>query len=519
MSASARDLSVPTGPAAPPPPVEMTAAQREAVTVVGAGVLVSAAAGSGKTRVLAERCAHLVCDAPPGVRCEADELLVVTFTHAAAAEMRGRIERVFRDRQRAALGAGDEGRAAWLGRQVALLGRAQISTLHSFCGQLLRRHFNAAGLDPAFEQLDEAEARLLRRECARRAFDAAYDLPGEGGDQFRRLVDAWGGGDDESLLRDAMKIHDTLDSVVDPAGWARDARARLAEAADRPVGESALGRELLGSLREELDELAARWAEATDLAEGHGLSGYAGHAALHRDAARRWADLAAVGDLDALAADSTSFKPGNLPGARGDPPGKAEAKAAIDALKKHVKEGPLGAVLAFTAAEWRATAAAVAGPTGALLDAAEAFAAEYRAAKDRDRALDFADLERLALRLLTDRDAAGAVVGPSAVARSLHGRYRHVLVDEYQDINALQDAILRHASTESVAGEDGAPPSNLFCVGDVKQSIYRFRLADLEQFKAREARFRAGEKGGTNRRAATCRCGRTSGRAGRCSTC
>src|SRR4051794_2482677 len=149
--------------------VDWTDEQRAGIETTGTSLLVSAAAGSGKTAVLAERCAYLVCDAPD--RCDIDELLVVTFTKAAAAEMRTRIELALRKRLDA-LGEKEDPRLA---RQLMLLDRAQISTLHGFCTTLLRQHFNLLGLDPNFRVLDEEEVMLLRREIAREVLDARYE--------------------------------------------------------------------------------------------------------------------------------------------------------------------------------------------------------------------------------------------------------------------------------------------------------------------------------------------------------
>ncbi len=134
-----------------------TPQQRAAITHAGGGLLVSAAAGSGKTSVLAERCAHLVCDADPP--CGVHELLVVTFTEAAAAEMKNRIGRAIAARHAAKP-------TTHTARQLAVLDRASISTLHGFCARLLRQHFHLLGLDPAFRILDGDEAALLKQEVA-----------------------------------------------------------------------------------------------------------------------------------------------------------------------------------------------------------------------------------------------------------------------------------------------------------------------------------------------------------------
>src|SRR5829696_5307228 len=167
-----------------------TDAQWRGITTTGLSLLVSAAAGSGKTAVLAERCAHLVCDAAEP--CDVDELLVVTFTEAAAAEMKSRIGKALR--ARAAASPSER-----LSRQLVLLDAASVSTLHGFCSRLLRQHFHLVGLDPAFTVMDGDEAKLLRIDVGRQLFEHRYELDESG--EFQRFVDAYGDGDDERLVR------------------------------------------------------------------------------------------------------------------------------------------------------------------------------------------------------------------------------------------------------------------------------------------------------------------------------
>src|SRR2546423_1046175 len=182
--------------AAKPPGSRWTDAQWAGIATTGRSVLVSAAAGSGKTAVLAERCAFLVCDADEP--CDVDELLVVTFTEAAAAEMKSRIG----DALRARAGAAP---SEHLSRQLTLLDRASVSTVHGFCSRLLRQYFHTVGLDPAFNVLDADDARLLRNDVARQLFADRYEL--DETHEFRRLVDAYADGDDERLLRRVVHAH------------------------------------------------------------------------------------------------------------------------------------------------------------------------------------------------------------------------------------------------------------------------------------------------------------------------
>lgn len=213
---------------------EWTDPQRRGITTVGRSLLVSAAAGSGKTSVLAERCVHLVCDAADP--CDVDELLVVTFTDAAAAEMKGRIQKALRKRA-------EREPSARLNRQLALVDRAQISTLHSFCSRVLRQHFHRVGVDPTFSVLDGEEANLLRREIARRVIDDRFER--DENDLFARLVDYYGDGDDSRIADRIIRLHDMLTSVRDPEQWSAQAIARIEEAIENPLERSELGRALI----------------------------------------------------------------------------------------------------------------------------------------------------------------------------------------------------------------------------------------------------------------------------------
>src|SRR4051794_37372794 len=179
------------------PPSPWTAPPWRARTTPGRTLLVPAAAGSGKTAVLAERCAHLVCDCEEP--CDVDQLLVVTFTEAAAAEMKSRIQAALRDR--AAREPSDR-----LLHQLALMEHAHVSTLHAFCSRVLRQHFHLVGIDPTFSVLDGDEAKLLRNETARQLLADRFELDDAEG-SFAAFVDAYGDGDDERLVRLIVQSH------------------------------------------------------------------------------------------------------------------------------------------------------------------------------------------------------------------------------------------------------------------------------------------------------------------------
>ena len=455
-----------------------TPEQRRGIETAGRSLLVSAAAGSGKTAVLAARCAFLVCDAPDEHRCDVDELLVVTFTKAAAAEMRVRIERSLRERL-----ARDPDDAR-LARQLVLLDRAHVSTLHSFCTSVLKKHFNLVGLDPNFRTLDEEEAFLLRLETARELLADRYESDASG--RFQQFIDAYADGDDERVLRRITHAHNMLCSVVDPEGWLNRTRARIAEAAGGVPGESELGREMARLVASRLHDYRRRCVDAaTQFAATEDFVPYAEHVTELIAAIDGVIESFGSGDFDKLAHAAKDLAFSNLTPMSSTIPGKDEAKKQLDKLRGELGvDGALYQLCRFTAADWRDGLRYILPGVDEFVGLVNEYGKRFARAKAELGALDFNDLERLTLGVLRSRDGL-----PSGTARAYHRQFKHVLVDEYQDINEVQDAILRLVSRECVCGEDGAL-QNLFCVGDVKQSIYRFRLADPSRFLDRDKRLR-----------------------------
>lgn len=447
--------------------VQWTAEQRAGIETTGS-VLLSAAAGSGKTAVLAARCAHLVCDAPEP--CGVEELLVVTFTQAAAAEMRSRIEIAIRQRVEQT----DDPR---LRKQLMLIDRAPISTLHSFCTTLLRQHFHILGLDPNFRVLDDEEVTLLRHDVARRLLDDRYHSDTSG--HFQRFVDCYASGDDRIVLDRVIGLHTLLGSIVDRDGWLNLARDQVAEAiAAASLGQCALGRKLRESIRKWLADLRRRWMQLAErVAELEGLEAYGEYINEMLAAVEAWTAAFKNDCFDAISAEVLNFKAPALPRFKCPPPGKEQIQAAIEATRKPMKEGAMFDVFRFTEQQWRDGLKSIQPALHVLTDLVADFDARFATAKRELRGVDFSDLERFALHIL--RDPSAARLAPSAVAKSCRKRFKHVLVDEYQDINEVQDAILNLVSRDSGAA------ANLFCVGDVKQSIYRFRLADPGRFLER----------------------------------
>lgn len=467
-----------------------TPAQQKAIRTVDRSVLVSAGAGAGKTAVLSERCVHLVLDARQP--CNIDELLVVTFTEAAAAQMRERIGQALRARCEAvpAPGSVDPRR---IEHQLDLLEAAQISTIHAFCRRILGRFFSRAGIDPQAPLLDEKDALLLRRECALRAFDAWTARDDSIGGAFLDLVAAYGGSYNEQIVDIALALDDFLVSLADPDDWTRGVLERMTASVPGELpgywrcAWAASLRDEIGQQLEAVDAALQTLAPCSDVIDGFRtcLDDYQSH--LH-DWYRRLANAPDAATLDhicreELAAYDLPDRPrmGKKVKDRGDDAVRdfESAKEQVKIIRERFLQQRLQRAFGrFTAADWAAGIDRTRRHVETLVAFRAAIRADFDRAKQDQGVLDFNDLERRALALLRDTS--------NGVAARLRRQFRHVLVDEYQDVNPVQDEIVRLVSREA----DAAAMGNLFTVGDVKQSIYRFRLAEPRIFLDRAARFR-----------------------------
>jgi ATP-dependent helicase/nuclease subunit A len=430
---------------------QLTPAQQAAIEARG-NVLVVAGAGTGKTRTLVDRCVALL---EGGESLE--HLLLVTFTDAAAAEMRQRIreallERLARDQDR----RGRPEPEHWE-HQLAVLDSAWISTLHSLCLELVRRHFHDLAIDPEISVLDETQTRPLLRAT----LDALFERHClEGAPTFatvQNLIRRHGDGSDAGLRRLLLQIHRYTQTLPDPEGWMARQRERFARA------DPAFWREtLVGAVR----DWRAFWRP--DLAEFAGTPNVA----------------ACLQALEGLPAEATPNDCAALlrkvREARAGPWPHGSVGKVRDLIADFFDEAEFLCSQAeddaqALADEW----AAVREHMSALLELARELTADFSRAKRALGGVDFADLEQFSLRLLWDTPDGD----PSAIARRWRDQFHFVFVDEYQDINPAQEAILRALSREGAE-------ANRFLVGDVKQSIYRFRLANPRIFADYERRWR-----------------------------
>ena len=469
--------------------IRFTSEQRQAIETIDRSVLVSAAAGSGKTAVLAERCAYLVCEAPPADRCDIDQLVVVTFTENAAAEMKARIRAAVRARLRR------HPHDRRLRDQLTLIDNARISTLHAFGLWVLRRWFNHAGIDPAAPVLDAHEAALLKSETLDRLLEQLYREDTELGAGFCKLVDDYGLGNDPAIRRFVLQLTGFLESLPDPQRWLT--RCLDLVGADRHE----LLRHLANDMAEELEGQADYCRRAARHIERH-LHEFVFYGRLLDEAAGLldgWRaglhDKGEAGDvIESLTRLPTAIGEHKF-SAKGAPQVARDASDDCrdrrdrarqlythfnDQLFKRRLQRVFGR---FTPEEWFAGLGHIAPYVRTVTQLVERFAGDYAEAKSDAGVLDFGDLERKTHDLL---------VGHADIAAALRQRFRHVLVDEFQDINPLQEAIIRLVSREP----DDRSPDNLFVVGDVKQSIYRFRLAEPGIFLRRQSNLHNKESAG-----------------------
>jgi len=470
-----------------------TPEQLQAISSDGSDILVAAAAGSGKTATLVERVIRRLTDATAPM--DVDQLLVVTFTDAAAAEMRERIAGAL---QKAQVANPDDAR---LQRQLALLGRASISTLHSFCLGLLRQYFYRLGLDPAVQVMNEHEALLLRQEVLDELFARRFEAEPAG--DFLGLIDRYGGGrDDEGLKLLVLSVFDYAQSLPWPGQWLQGAAGRFdVPGAATIESQSQWWEPIRRQIGLELEQAAGALHHAVRLAARPG-----GPAAYGDTLWRELALIQTAGGEDASWADLSAAVQAivfdKLPAVRkgtADEILQEQVRKLRDQAKKIVKDLQDG-YFGRQPSEWLDDLRTVAPHMRTLVELVQEFDSAFRAAKAGEGAVDFTDLERFALQLLLDAEAPAGEFRPSDVARELRGRYSEILVDEYQDINGVQDAILTLVARD---GTDGAP--NRFMVGDVKQSIYRFRHANPTLFLEKYQSFlgSASEGDGRSEAAAT----------------
>ena len=444
--------------------VTFTKEQQQVINLRGRNILVSAAAGSGKTAVLVERIiTRLTKDTPP---IDVDQLLVVTFTEAAASEMKERIH----DAIEQALQKDPEN--VHLQRQATLIHQAKITTIHQFCLSVIRDYFYTIDLDPGFRVGEEGELKLLKRDVVEAVLEAAYE---EGTDEFHRFVESFASGKDDRKLEDLLlQLYEFSRSYPNPKSWLEEAVKQydirsMEELEGKPFIRDAMGevRKVLCDIQGLLERGIAICEEEDgpkvyrdtlldDILQMKGPLEAQTFTEMQQAISQvQWVRLATNRDKTV-----SEYKASQVKNIRENVKGLMKTLAEQFCFEdaKQMQEDMLGAR----------------GHMETLTGLVQAFADAFGEEKRRKNLIDFNDMEQYALQILT-REEEGIFV-PSEAAESYQQKFEEIMIDEYQDSNLVQEAILTSVSGLSKGIH------NIFMVGDVKQSIYRFRLSRPELF-------------------------------------
>lgn len=449
------------------PDVTWTDEQWKAIWATGQDTLVSAAAGSGKTAVLINRMIEKVISKENPI--DVDELLVVTFTNASAAEMRHRMAEALEKE------IAKDPRNQHLRRQLSLVNKAQISTLHSFCLAIVRQYAYLIEIDPGFRIANEGESALLRDDVLAEVLEEAYDSEDEEKvNAVYRLVDSFTSDRDDQAIETLIdKLYETSRVHPEPTKWLRSLPKQYDLPEHVTIDDLDFIEPLKNSIKFSLEEAREHIEEVRQLAlKPDGPYAYGETAEL---------DFALIDEAIRIMEHSTwqeayqffnSLKWSTLARMKKDscdPVLQERAKKKRDQAKKIVSQMKDSFFLRKPERllqEIRLMAPII----ETLVELTEAYSKKFKEAKLQRGLVDFSDLEHYALDILTVKE--DGKLHPSPVALDFKQKFKEVLVDEYQDTNMLQETILQLVKSGSEM--DG----NLFMVGDVKQSIYRFRLAE-----------------------------------------
>ncbi len=440
--------------------------QWTAIQADGANILVAAAAGSGKTAVLVERIIRKIAS-----EIDVDRLLVATFTKAAAAEMKERISKALE------LRLAQNPSSAHLRKQLALMNRASITTLHSFCLEVIRRYYPLIQLDPGFRVANETESELLRLEVLDDLFEEKYQAAESEG-LFLQLVDYFGGEDgDEELYKLVQQIFQFSQSHPWPDYWLMETASSFVIANAEMLEQSDWLLQLKAAVQLAIEGASALLAQALAVAsENGGPEEYAQMLLVEYNAVQELAHTCMDWSWDELSAAVFRIQFGRLKPVKGehvDAELKEQCKQLRDAAKDQIskiKSEWFGRSLADYAAELNELSPYMRGLSLLVTE----FGSKYELAKRKKGLLDYGDLEHYCLRILRAPGSTPEHTEPSAAASEYRQQFEEILLDEYQDTNMVQEAIVELISRPG--------SGNRFMVGDVKQSIYRFRLAEPKLF-------------------------------------
>ncbi len=449
--------------------VKWTKEQENVINLRNRSLLVSAAAGSGKTAVLVQRIISMVTDEADPI--DIDRLLVVTFTNAAASEMRERV------------GAAIESALEQdpynhhLQRQLTLVHNAQITTIDSFCIRILRDHFHKIDLEPGFRIADEGELKLLREDVCEAVLEEFYE---KADPEFLRFADSYSRAKDDLQIKEmVLKLYDYAESYPWPEEWLASCVQQYEAENEVELEEKPWVQDFLSYMKVRLTDLICAHEKLLELTQD--VDGPYMYEASIQDDLRQLSVLAEYEHFSQWQSALSAIKFKNIGSARkydGSEQKKEAVMSGRDRMKKQVdkwKKTIFATPLETQLERLKQTSEMV----QMLVTVTQAFAKRFYQEKQLKNMMDFSDVEHNALRVLVDPETKEL----TETALEYQQQFREVMIDEYQDSNYVQETLLTAVSGVKNGHE------NLFMVGDVKQSIYRFRLARPELFMEKYEHF------------------------------
>ena len=449
--------------------VKWTKEQEKVINLRNRSLLVSAAAGSGKTAVLVQRIISMVTDETDPL--DIDRLLVVTFTNAAAAEMRERVGAAIENALE------QDPYNQHLQRQLTLVHNAQITTIDSFCIRILRDHFHKIDLEPGFRIADEGELKLLREDVCEAVLEDFYQ---KADPEFLRFADSYSGAKNDLQIKEMiLKLYNYAESYPWPKEWLETCVQQYEAANEAELEEKSWIRDFLSYLNVRVEDLITAQEKLLELTQEPD-GPYMYEASIAGDL-RQLENLrkcehfsqwqAAISAIDFKNIGRSGKYEGSVAKKDVVMSGRKRMKDQIDKWKKTI----FATMLEVQLERLTQTSKMV----RMLVTLTQAFSDRFQEEKQKKNMLDFSDVEHNALRVLVDSETKEL----TETALEYQQQYREVMIDEYQDSNYVQETLLTAVSGVKNGNE------NLFMVGDVKQSIYRFRLARPELFMDKYHRF------------------------------
>ncbi len=445
--------------------IEFTREQQQVIDLRDCNLLVSAAAGSGKTAVLVGRIIErLTKDQPP---LNVDELLVVTYTDAAAAEMKERIHAAI---EKALEEQSDN---EHLQRQTALIHQANISTMHTFCMSVIRENFHLIGLDSGVRVGESGEIELLKQDVLKQVLEEAYQ---KATPEFLFFVECYAPKKSDYQLEDLiLNLHKASESHPNPTRWLDECVKQYELSNEKELNEKEFAKTLVADLQKEFVDWKMRMEFCIEICESEeGPLSYKENLLSDILQLERFAE---ADSFTKMQAELQNYKWQTLtPKKKADIVSEEKQKQVRglrDDMKERVKEIKED-YFKDSFEEIKASMNAAGKNVAVLVELVKRFSEEFTDEKRKKNVIDFNDMEHFALKILT-KELDGKFV-PSEVAEGYQEKFAEIMIDEYQDINLLQEEIMK-----SISGVSNGK-HNLFMVGDVKQSIYRFRLARPELF-------------------------------------